>query len=484
VKTLIYYTKFLRWENGVLQEMYGGTVKVAKSRKTNRKPLTEVEYLEDAFEQLARKARKAKKDKASEATGSEVATIKEQVEDLEADKILTDRTRNGKATTTSQSAPEQPFIPKRKRKHVVRKLKESKYVEDEEQVTEATQLVLREVWRKKVNDDVVQKALELAKQIEIPVEVLIKDSSAAAAKEVIKAAEVVQELAATEAEGLALVTSEQAQEGNTAASEAPDSPEAPEGIYETLHTVVEIVQLGSSSSSDIGSSSPSSSSSTTSSDLDDIPLSKFYTTLNKALTPSPSTKTTKKPDYDTFVSMYPSIEERLIGMQQRRIDACKNLIADHPLQPPLIEAIQSTPAAAECESDCVGTYLANTIVSSFTPNSPTNQTTKIPEPSIIPDLESHYSGELPEYVSNSQMASDIASDEVMAEHPPQHEPNPQMATTTNNDFVPIHEIIVPELTVPEQTASEQNASELTTNSQSTTTNSHEHETSTNDQPSS
>jgi len=29
------------------------------------------------------------------------------------------------------SAPEQPSISKRKRKHVVRKLKESKYVEDE-----------------------------------------------------------------------------------------------------------------------------------------------------------------------------------------------------------------------------------------------------------------------------------------------------------------------------------------------------------------
>jgi len=57
-------------------------------------------------------------------------------------------------------------------------------------------------------------------------------------------------------------------------------------------------------------------------------------------------------------------------------------------------------------------------------------------------------------------------------------------TTTNNDSVLINEILVPELTVPEQTASEQSASELTTNSQSTTTNSHEHETSTNDQPSS
>jgi len=43
-------------------------------------------------------------------------------------------------------------------------LKESKYVkEEEEHVAEATQLVSREARRKKVNDDVVQKALELAK---------------------------------------------------------------------------------------------------------------------------------------------------------------------------------------------------------------------------------------------------------------------------------------------------------------------------------
>jgi len=44
--------------------------------------------------------------------------------------------------------------------------------------------------------------------------------------------------------------------------------------------------------------------------------------------------------------MYPSGEERLIGLQQRRIDACKNLPADHPLQPPVIELIQSIHADA------------------------------------------------------------------------------------------------------------------------------------------
>jgi len=59
-----------------------------------------------------------------------------------------------------------------------------------------------------------------------------------------------------------------------------------------------------------------------------------------------------------------------------------------------------------------------------------------------------------------------------------------MGTTTNNDSVFIHEILVPELTVPEQIASEQSASELTTNRQSTTTNIHEPETFSNDQPSS
>jgi len=295
----------------------------------------------------------------------------------------------------------------------------------------------------------------------------------------------VQELAATEAEGLAMMTNEEAEQGNTVASEVPNSPEALEGISETLHTDVEIVELGSSSPSDIRSNSPSSSSSTTSSDPDDIPLSKVYSTLNKAFPPSPSTKTTKKLDHDTFVSMYPSVQERIIDMQQMRIDACKNLPANHPSQPPMVEPIQSIPVATEGEGDCVGTNLANIIVSSSTPNSPTTQTTEITEQYIIPNLESHYSGELPEYVSHSQIASNIASDEVMTEYPPQHEPNQKMATTTNNDSVLIPELSVPELTVLEQPASKQSAFELTINSQSPTTNTHvEPETSINDQPSS
>jgi len=290
------------------EEMYGGALPVAKSRKTKRKLLTEAEYLEEASEQPARKAKKAKKDKSSKATGSEVATIQEEVEDLEADKILPERTRSGKVATTSQSAPKQPSIPKRKRKNNFRKLKESRYVEDEDQIVKATNLVNRELKKNKiVKEASIQKALKLAKQIEVPASNIVREDAADAAQEVIKAAEVVQELAATEAEGLAMVTAEEAQEGNTDVLEAPGSSEAPEGISETLHTDVEIVELGSSSPSDIRSNSPSSSSSTTSSDPDDIPLSKVYSILNKALPPSPSTKTTKKHDHDTFVPMYPSV---------------------------------------------------------------------------------------------------------------------------------------------------------------------------------
>jgi len=105
--------------------------------------------------------------------------------------------------------------------------------------------------------------------------------------------------------------------------------------------------------------------------------------------------------------MYSSIKERLIGLQQRRIDACIHLPANHPLQPPMIDHIQSIPADAEGAVYCIGTNPANINVSSSTPNSPTQTTTQTSEPSIIQNLENHYSGELPKYETNQERASDI-----------------------------------------------------------------------------
>ena len=55
----------------------------------------------------------------------------------------------------------------------------------------------------------------------------------------------------------------------------------------------------------------------------------------------------------------PLFEERLIGLQQRRIYACIHLPADHPLQPPMIESIQSFPVDVEGADDHTWTDIAN-----------------------------------------------------------------------------------------------------------------------------
>ena len=114
-------------------------------------------------------------------------------------------------------------------------------------------------------------------------------------------------------------------------------------------------------------------------------------------------------------------------MQQTRIDKCKNLPENHPLQPPVIEPIQSLPASAEGASDLSGTGLDILNESVPTQNSPTptpntTNNNQILEQSVISNLESHYSGEMPEY--QQQMTSDITSNEVvMTESPPQQQLN-------------------------------------------------------------
>jgi len=52
--------------------MYSGALPVAKSRKSNKKALTEAEYLEEASEEPPKKSKKAK---VAETTGSGLSTI-------------------------------------------------------------------------------------------------------------------------------------------------------------------------------------------------------------------------------------------------------------------------------------------------------------------------------------------------------------------------------------------------------------------------
>jgi len=170
-----------------------------------------------------------------------------------------------------------------------------------------------------------------------------------------------------------------------------------------------------------------------------ISLDRVYANLRKSLSPSSSTKHQKKPDNDTFVPMYPYVEERIHEMQQRRINACARLPADHPLQPPMIEPLQYIPADAEVVGEPIGPESANNEVS-LSPSKPTTQTS---DPSVVQDLINHYSGKLPGFEPNIERASEIASSEVTSESSQQQEPNLQMASNTCTDLI-IHPVFQPQ----------------------------------------
>ena len=209
---------------------------------------------------------------------------------------------------------------------------------------------------------------------------------------------------------------EDVQREEAATSEA-DASEGTQGNTDSLHTT-NIIEIESSSASPSYSTSISNLS-----DLDDVPLNKIYTTINKG--PSPSTKLKKKPCDETFEPMYPSVLERIGEMSQMRVDVCARLPADHPLQPPMIELIQSLPADAEGVDEPAG--FESTNISESSNHKSTTQTT---EPSMLDDLVNQYSGELPSYEPNQEKASKVASDGVTSESPKQQAPNSQMASYT------------------------------------------------------
>jgi hypothetical protein len=165
------YNKVIRLED-VPKEVYYGALPIAKGRKSKRKATTKEEYLE--AEQPSNKAKKGKAaPEKLKIGGFGLPLIEEEVQNLDTDVILNRKTRSGKAAASSYVvAPNQPQIPKKKRKPAMRKIKESPYVIEEEEGVEAlTDLVIREMNKKKAEDAAavaLQKDLELSKQIEVP----------------------------------------------------------------------------------------------------------------------------------------------------------------------------------------------------------------------------------------------------------------------------------------------------------------------------
>ena len=365
-------------------EMYGGPLPIAKSRRSKKRNMTEAEYVEDATEKDAKKAKKSKATASQEKpVDPEVLTIQQEAQELNTFEVLTKRTRSKKQVDTAQSS--------KKRKMAIRKLRQASLAAEDELEEEATSLVTRKVLKK--------KALEIVAQISVPSNVLLQEESIKAAQTGIELTKDLQQLVAS---GELLKAPEEKATGSEAAtSEAATSRGNPD-----VSNSAEYIEVESGSETSI--------SSLDSSDLDDDTLSLIHKDL------SPSTKPTQKSNTKPFEPVYLVVLKSIGEISQMRVDLCNKLPTDHPLQPPIIEPLNVAPT---------DTYTSTSTHSNQPSNSQPKSPTKTTEPNVLDQLVSHYFGELPEVASELQKAFEVASDEVASESLQQQQTEPQIALT-------------------------------------------------------
>ena len=166
--------------------------------------------------------------------------------------------------------------------------------EEDEEIEAATDLFIREVKRKKAVDAAaLQKALEIAKDIEVHVEALLKESTVEAAYKVIGLTENLQQLVVVSD---LLNAAEETRKEDATCSEAASS-KAAKGNTDS-HNISNVIEVESSSTSaslstSVSTSASHSTSVSTSLDIDNILLNRVYATLRKSLSPSSYTKNQK-----------------------------------------------------------------------------------------------------------------------------------------------------------------------------------------------
>jgi len=147
-------------------------------------------------------------------------------------------------------------------------------MEEDDQVEAETDLVTREVRRKRAaNEATLQKANEISQEIGVPTEHLVKQSTVEVAHKVIELTANLQQLVVA---GDLLDTTEEVQRKEAVCLET-DASEATRGNIDS-HNISNVIEIESSSTS--ASHLPSVS---TSSDIDSIPLSRVYANLHKSL---------------------------------------------------------------------------------------------------------------------------------------------------------------------------------------------------------
>jgi len=264
---------------------------------------------------------------------SEVLTIQQEAQELDASEVLDKRTRSKKQVDTAQ--------PSKKRKMAIKKLRQASLAAEVEQEEVATSLVTREFLKK--------KALELAAQISVPADVLLKNTTSEDAQAAIALSEDLQQLVASD--DLLKDAKKKADGSEAATSEAVASRGIPD-----VSNSANIIEIES------GTSTPTSSPTHTSdsSDLDDVTLSLLYKNI------STSSKPIQKANPKPFESKYPVVLKSIGEMSQKRIDICNKLPIDHPLQPPMVEPLNIAPADAEGSDEPAGSASATIITSSQT----------------------------------------------------------------------------------------------------------------------
>jgi len=105
-------------------EMYGGALPIAKSRKSQKRKMTEAEYLDDTPEQVAKIA----KDTASQSflTASDELSIQQEAHELDASEVLVKRTRSKKQEESARPS-------KKKKKMAIQKLRQASMAAEEKE---------------------------------------------------------------------------------------------------------------------------------------------------------------------------------------------------------------------------------------------------------------------------------------------------------------------------------------------------------------
>jgi len=168
----------------------------------------------------------------------------------------------------------------------------------------ATELVTREVRkRKKADVEALQKVLEIAKAIEVPASVLIKDVVAEVAEQALKSTEELQMEVIAEVENLLLTPGSEAMTG--------------------ISSTQPLIHIESDSTS-----SPSKSSSSSSTDMDDIPIGILCQSKKKGQSSSSKLHKTPSKLVSPFKPMEPPVGVRIGNLLELR---SSKLPHNHPL---------------------------------------------------------------------------------------------------------------------------------------------------------